>query len=101
MVTSKEKINVILQEELIGIGTKAPFTWAKIASALNTTTRHFAGSKCRSKICSRFRPGALEVKCGEFSYSPMMHCARDSRWLLLSNACVGQLKKVNIWGTKT
>ncbi|GFW22688.1 DUF5641 domain-containing protein [Trichonephila clavipes] len=78
-----------------------PFTWAKIAGnmpdrirfgPIYTTTRHFADSKCRSVFCSRFRPGTLGVKCGAFSNSPMMHCARDSfiqRWLLFWIAHVG------------
>ncbi|GFY13207.1 hypothetical protein TNCV_364541 [Trichonephila clavipes] len=36
-----------------------------------TTSRHFAGSKCRSTFRTLFRLGTLGVKSGVFSNSPM------------------------------
>ncbi|GFV56986.1 hypothetical protein TNCV_1678671 [Trichonephila clavipes] len=53
------------------------------------TRLQFAGSKCRSKFRTLFRLGTL--------WSPMMHCARDSRWLLLSNPRVGQQRIIIIY----
>ncbi|GFV32183.1 hypothetical protein TNCV_1674711 [Trichonephila clavipes] len=54
-----------------------------------TATRQIAGSKCRSIFRTLFRLGTLGVKSGVFSYSPMMHCARDS--FIQDGCCFGLL----------
>ncbi|GFU26737.1 HTH_48 domain-containing protein [Trichonephila clavipes] len=78
-------------ENVFEIVTQAPFTWTKIAGNIPerirfvpvyTMTRQNAGSNCRSIFRTLFHLGFLR--------SPMMHCTRNSRWLLLSSARVGQ-----------
>ncbi|GFX13889.1 hypothetical protein TNCV_3422001 [Trichonephila clavipes] len=59
---------------------------------VDTTTRHFAGRNAGLFFVSTFD----QVLWGKW-LSPMMHCARDSRWLPLSSARVGQQSILTIY----